>query len=222
MRVLVVEDEDVMADAVAAGLRRALMAVDVARDGHEGLAKALTTAYDVVVLDRDLPGLHGDRVCEELIRSGSAARILMLTASAAVEDRVDGLGLGADDYLVKPFAFSELVARISALGRRVGRIDTPTRQLGDVTMDIARRTAHRAGNDLQLTAKEFGVLAVLIEQPGRVVSAEELLERVWDEFADPFTNAVRVTMVGLRRKLGEPPMIATVRGSGYKIVVSDE
>jgi DNA-binding response OmpR family regulator len=218
VRVLVVEDEEIMAEMVGVGLRRRGHAVDVARDGADGLELARLNSYDVVVLDRDLPAVHGDEVCRTLVASGEAARILMLTASASVPDRVAGLSLGADDYLVKPFAFAELVARVEALGRRTGRVEAPALVVGDLVVDRARRVALRGDRDLGLTPKEFGVLEVLAASPGRVISAEELLERVWDENADPFTNAVRVTMVGVRRKLG-PPGVTTVRGSGYRLEV---
>lgn len=220
MRVLVVEDEEVMAEAVAMGLRRAGHSVDVVFDGRDGEEMAATTPYDVVLLDRDLPGMHGDDVCRSLVASGVPARIMMLTAASLVPDRVDGLNLGADDYLAKPFAFAELLARVDALGRRPARAHPPVLSVGDLTVDVPARRARRAGRDLGLTVKELGVLTVLAQDPGRVVSAEELLDRVWDANADPFTNAVRVTLVGLRRKLGEPG-IETVRGAGYRLVVAD-
>lgn len=217
MRVLVVEDEDVMSEAVATGLRRSGMAVDVAADGEAALEKVAVTRYDVVVLDRDIPRVHGDDVCRHICTSGQLTRVLMLTASGTLDDRVDGLSLGADDYLAKPFAFAELVARVQALGRRAHPLAPPALQWGDVCIVTARRTATRADRDLGLSAKELGVLEVLVGADGRVVSAEELLDRVWDELADPFTNAVRVTLVGLRRKLGDPPIIETVRGAGYRL-----
>ena len=219
MRILVVEDEEIMAEMVALGLRRRGHAVDVVKDGASALEWAAVNRYDVIVLDRDLPVLHGDDVCRQLVASGAQSRVLMLTAASAVGDRVQGLELGADDYLVKPFAFDELLARVAALGRRTAPAHPPTVQVGDLSVDTARRLASRAGRALDLTPKEFGMLEVLATAQGRVVSAEELLERVWDTNADPFTNAVRVTMVGLRRKLGEPG-IDTLRGQGYRLATS--
>ena len=216
MRVLVVEDEEVMADVVCLGLRREGMAVDVALDGAAALDKALINDYDVVVLDRDLPRVHGDEVCRTLVDRGRRARILMLTASGAVDERVAGLSIGADDYLPKPFAFSELVARVRSLGRRAPAAP-PVLLAGDVELDPGRRLATRAGRDLALAPKEFAVLELLLAADGRTVSAEELLERAWDEFADPFTNTVRVTVMKLRRKLGEPQIIETLPGAGYRI-----
>lgn len=217
MRVLVVEDEEVMGGAVVTALRRVGHAVDLAVDGADALERARTTPYDVIVLDRDLPVVHGDEVCRRLAEEGRS-RILMLTAAGTLSDRVDGLELGADDYLPKPFAVAELRARVEALGRRTTRARPPVLVVDDVVVDVPRRTASRAGRDLGLSLKEFAVLEVLAESPGVVVSAEELLERVWDENADPFTSIVRVTMVGLRRKLGEP-VIETVRGAGYRLAV---
>jgi len=217
MRVLVVEDEDVMAEALLLGLRRAGYAADVAYDGEEALALAGLNPYDVVLLDRDLPAVHGDEVCRRLVADGVDARILMLTAAGDVADRVGGLGLGADDYLPKPFAFAELLARVDALGRRAGRPQPPVLRAADVEVDTARRSVTRAGRPVALTLKEYGVLVELVRARGAVVSAEELLARVWDENADPFTNAVRVTMVGLRRKLGEPSVVETLRGAGYRV-----
>ncbi len=211
-----------MADAIAIGVRRTGVAVDVALDGRRGLDQALVNDYDVIVLDRDLPGLHGDRVCQEIVRAGRRARIIMLTASSTIENRVDGLGLGADDYLTKPFAFAELVARIGALARRSHPLAPPVLVAGDVRVDCAHRHASRAGAHLELGPKEFGVLEVLVAAQGRVVSAEELLERVWDEESDPFTTAVKVTMSRLRSKLGDPPVIETVRGAGYRLDWSEE
>ena len=216
MRVLVVEDEEVMAEVVARGLRREGMAVDVAADGAAGLDKALVNDYDVVVLDRDLPRVHGDEVCRTLLDQGRSARILMLTASGSVDDRVAGLGIGADDYLPKPFAFSELVARVRSLARRAPAAP-PVLRAADVEVDPGRRRARRSGRDLALAPKELAVLELLVSADGRVVSAEELLERAWDEFADPFTNTVRVTVMKLRRKLGEPQIIETLPGAGYRI-----
>jgi DNA-binding response OmpR family regulator len=217
VRVLVVEDERAIADAVARGLRREGMAVDVAYDGTQGHEMALVTRYDVVVLDRDLPGVHGDTICADLVSSGTLTRVLMLTASGTVADRVDGLGLGADDYLPKPFAFDELVARVRALGRRATPPAPPVLTAGDVTLDPARRVVSRAGKPIDLTRKEFGVLEVLLSARGGVISSEELLERVWDANADPFTTTVRVTVMTLRKKLGDPPLIETVVGAGYRV-----
>jgi DNA-binding response OmpR family regulator len=219
VRVLVVEDDSELADAIGVGLRREQLAVDVAYDGTTGLDRALFTGYDVVVLDRDLPGRHGDEVCAELLAAGSRSRVLMLTAAATIEDRVGGLSLGADDYLSKPFAFAELVARIRALLRRAQPALPPVLASGDLTVDPARRLASRAGLPLDLGPKEFGVLELLLAAQGRVVSAEELLERVWDEMADPFSSAVKVTMSRLRRKLGDPPVIQTVSQAGYRVPV---
>ncbi|ADJ45830.1 two-component system response regulator [Amycolatopsis mediterranei S699] len=217
MRVLLVEDEQPLAKYVAAGLRKHGFAVDVAFDGRTALDKCTVTPYDVVVLDRDLPVVHGDAVCRELAGHGTA-RVLMLTASGTVEDRVEGLTLGADDYLGKPFAFSELVARVRALSRRSTPAMPPVLRAGGVVLDPARRTAERAGRLLHLTPKEFGVLEHLLAADGAVVSAETLLDKVWDEHADPFTNAVRITVGTLRRKLGDPPPIETVPSAGYRIV----
>ena len=217
MRVLVIEDDQEMASTVAAGLRHAEMAVDVALDGPGGLERALVSDYDVIVLDRDLPGLHGDDVCARLVATGCRSRILMLTAAAATEDLVDGLGLGADDYLSKPFDFPVLVARIGALFRRAQPAIPPVLRCGDVVVDTARRRAWRAGRPLDLAPKEFGVLELLLAAGGRTVSAEELLERAWDENADPFTAAVKITVSRLRAKLGEPPLIDTLPRSGYRI-----
>ena len=217
MRVLVVEDDQEMAETVAAGLRNARMAVDVALDGTAGLERALVNGYDVIVLDRDLPGMHGDEVCGRLVAAGCRSRVLMLTAAAATEDLVAGLGLGADDYLAKPFDFPVLVARIGALFRRAQPAIPPVLRRGDLVVDTGRRRAWRAGQPLDLAPKEFGVLEVLLAAGGRAVPAEELLERVWDENADPFTAAVKITIGRLRAKLGDPPLIATVPRSGYQI-----
>jgi len=217
VRVLVVEDERALADAVARGLRREGMAVDTTYDGTSGHEMALTTRYDVVVLDRDLPGVHGDEICIDLVRAGLLTRVLMLTASGSVAERVEGLELGADDYLAKPFAFDELVARVRALGRRATPAAPPVLRVADVELDPAKRGVQRDGRVLDLTRKEFGVLEELIKARGGVVSSEELLERVWDANADPFTTTVRVTMMTLRRKLGDPPLIETVVGAGYRI-----
>ena len=217
MRVLVIEDDEELAETVAAGLRHARMAVDVALDGEGGLERALVNDYDVIVLDRDLPGLHGDRVCARLVHSGARSRVLMLTAAARNDDVIDGLGLGADDYLPKPFDFPVLVARIGALARRAQPSIPPVLACGDVVLDTAKRCARRAGRWLELSPKEFGVLEVLLAAQGRVVSPEELLARVWDEAADPFTGAVKVTISRLRAKLGEPRVIQTVARAGYRI-----
>ena len=213
MRVLVVEDNMTLADRIADGLRDAGMAVDVTYDGAGALEKAGVVDYDVIVLDRDLPRVHGDTVCARL--TGSPARILMLTAAAAIEDRVEGLELGADDYLPKPFAFAELVARLRSLGRRAPTLP-PVLTRADVVLDRSRRRVSRSGRPISLTRKELGVLEELLTADGAVVSAERLLEKVWDEHADPFSNTVSVTMARLRRKLGAPPVIETVVGAGYR------
>ncbi len=204
-----------MADSIVRSLRREGMAVDVAYDGATALDLAGVNAYEVIVLDRDLPVVHGDDVCRAV--AGGECRILMLTASSSVEDRVDGLQLGADDYLPKPFALAELIARIRALGRRTARAAPPVLTVGDLTLDPCRREARRAGQPLRLTTKELGVLDALMAAGGGVVSAEQLLERVWDAHADPFTNTVRVTVANLRRKLRDPPVIDTVIGAGYRM-----
>ena len=217
MRVLVVEDFEVLAAAIGTGLRREGMAVDVVLDGDDALEHLAVTRYDVVVLDRDLPGTHGDEVCRRLVAGQSGSRVLMLTAASTVRERVDGLGLGADDYLPKPFDFAELVARVRALARRSTAPLPPVLEAGDVSLDPSRRVAFRAGRRLDLSPKEFAVLECLLSPPGRVVSAEDLLERVWDEAADPFTTAVKTTVRRLRAKLGEPPLIHTVREGGYRI-----
>jgi len=220
VRVLVVEDERHLADAVVRGLRREGMAVDVAYDGSAGHEMALVTRYDVVVLDRDLPGVHGDTICADLVASGALTRVLMLTASGTVADRVEGLGIGADDYLPKPFAFGELVARVRALGRRATPPAPPVLTAGGpggLVLDPARRVVTRGGQPVDLTRKEFGILEVLLSAGGGVVSSEELLERVWDANADPFTTTVRVTMMTLRKKLGDPAVIETVVGAGYRV-----
>jgi DNA-binding response OmpR family regulator len=219
VRVLVVEDERTIADAIARGLRRAGMAVDVAYDGSSGHEMAFVTRYDVLVLDRDLPGVHGDKICADLAAAGTLTRVLMLTASGTVADRVEGLGLGADDYLPKPFAFDELLARVRALGRRSSPLAPPTLSVGDLVLDPAKRAVTRAGVPIDLGRKEFGVLEELLKARGAVVSSEELLERVWDANADPFTTVVRVTVLTLRKKLGDPPLIDTVVGVGYRIAV---
>jgi DNA-binding response OmpR family regulator len=216
MRVLVVEDHVEVANYVADGLREHGIATDVAYDGTAALQKGLVYRYDVVVLDRDLPDVHGDTVCASLREGESDARILMLTAAATIGDRVQGLNLGADDYLPKPFAFEELVARVHALARRAPS-RSPILVRGELSLDRARRQAFRAGRELFLTRKEFAVLEVLLEADGAVTSAEELLERVWDENADPFTRTVVVTLTRLRRKLGSPEVIETLVGAGYRL-----
>jgi DNA-binding response OmpR family regulator len=217
VRVLVVEDEEVMADALARGLRRAGYAADVAMDGGTALELATLNPYDVVLLDRDLPVVHGDDVCRELLASGSTARILMLTAAGGLQEKVDGFGLGADDYLAKPFRFDELVARVHALARRAGDSRPVVLRAGDLELDPARRTVRRSGRDLDLSPKEFGVLEALMAADGAVVSPEEILARVWDENVDPFTNTIRMTIMKLRRKLGEPAVVLTVPGAGYRV-----
>src|ERR1700728_4719034 len=219
MRVLVAEDFEVLARSIGTGLRREGMAVDVVLDGDDALERLAVTRYDVVVLDRDLPGVHGDEVCRRITAAGAGSRVLMLTAASTVRDRVEGLGLGADDYLPKPFDFAELVARIRAIGRRPEVSVPPVLERGDVSLDASRRVAFRAGQRLELSPKEFALLECLLAAGDRVVSAEELLERVWDEAADPFTTAVKQTMRRLRAKLGEPPLIETVREVGYRIGV---
>jgi DNA-binding response OmpR family regulator len=217
MRVLVVEDFEVLARSIGTGLRREGIAVDVVLDGTEALARLAFTRYDVVVLDRDLPGVHGDEVCRKIVSGQAESRILMLTAASSVKERVDGLGLGADDYLPKPFDFSELVARVRALARRSAPATPPTLQAADVVLDPSRRVAFRAGRRLELSPKEFSVLECLLASGDRVVSTEVLLEHVWDEYADPFTTAVKTTIRRLRAKLGDPPVIHTVREGGYRI-----
>jgi DNA-binding response OmpR family regulator len=217
MRVLVVEDFEPMARAIGTGLRREGMAVDVVHDGNDALSHLALTRYDVVVLDRDLPGMHGDEICRRLAAGRSPSRILMLTAAGSLRERVEGLDLGADDYLAKPFDFPELTARVRALGRRAAVPLPPTLECGAIRLDPSSRVASRAGQRLILSAKEFAVLEYLLASDGRVVSAEELLERVWDEAADPFTTAVKQTIFRLRAKLGDPPVIHTVREGGYRI-----
>jgi DNA-binding response OmpR family regulator len=216
MRVLVVEDHVELANDIADGLRDQGIGADVAYDGSVAIEKAMLTRYDVVVLDRDLPRIHGDAVCATLVGAGSRARILMLTAAGTVTDRVDGLMLGADDYLIKPFAFAELVARVRTLARREPA-PPPILVRGDIVLDRARRRVSRAGRPVPLSRKELGVLEELLVADGAVVSAEDLLERVWDENADPFTRTVTVTLGRLRSKLGEPDPIETVVGSGYRL-----
>jgi two-component system, OmpR family, response regulator VanR len=218
MRVLVAEDDDVLADAIARGLRQQSLSVDVALDGEQALQRATLTRYDVVVLDRDLPEVHGDEVCRRLVAGGDGTtRIILLTAAATVRDRVSGLNLGADDYLAKPFAFDELVARVHALVRRAAPARPPVLERAGIRLDPAQRVVLRDGRYIRLAPKEFAVLHVLMAAGGAVISAEELLERAWDEHADPFTNTMRTTIGTLRKKLGEPMVIHTVVGAGYRI-----
>jgi two-component system, OmpR family, response regulator VanR len=217
MRVLIAEDEPRIAGAVARGLRREGMAVDIAGDGAEALYKARVVPYDVVVLDRDLPELHGDDVCRTLAAEQPGTKVLMLTAARSTDDLVEGLALGADDYLPKPFRFAELVARVRALARRAGAARPPVLEAGDVVLDPARRSATRDGRALDLTPKEFAVLETLLAAQGDVVTPDELVERAWDEQLDPLSNTVRMTVMTLRRKVGDPPLIETVRGSGYRV-----
>ena len=216
MCVLVVEDHRELAATIAVGLRRDGMAVDIAFDGQQALDRAAGDCYDVIVLDRDLPRLHGDEVCRSLVARGSRSRVLMLTAADTVEHRVDGLGLGADDYLAKPFAFAELVARIRALARRSQPATPPVLVRGDIRLDTSQRTASRAGRKLELSPKELAVLELLLAADGKPLSTEQLLERAWDEYVDSFSNVVKVTISRLRRKLGDPPAIETVPG-GYRV-----
>jgi DNA-binding response OmpR family regulator len=217
MRVLVVEDERLLADAIAEGLRRQTMAVDVVYDGGAALERVAVNDYDVVVLDRDLPVVSGDEVCTAIVMSDVVTRILMLTAATAVPQRVAGLGLGADDYLTKPFAFAELTARVQALGRRARPSAPPVLERSGIRLDPHRRTVTRDGQPVGLSRKEFAVLAELLRAEGGVVSAEQLLERAWDEHADPFTGVVRFTIMMVRRRMGDPAVIETVPGSGYRI-----
>lgn len=217
MRVLIAEDERQLADSIAEGLRRHAMAVDVAYDGEAALKRAGINDYDVLVLDRDLPIVSGDEVCATLVKSESETRILMLTAATAVSQRVSGLGLGADDYLIKPFAFAELVARVQALGRRARPAIAPVLERAGIRLDPHRRTVLRGDRPVDLSRKEFAVLEELMRADGGVVSAEQLLEKAWDEQIDPFTNVVRFTVMNVRRKLGEPQVIDTVQGVGYRL-----
>jgi DNA-binding response OmpR family regulator len=217
MRVLVAEDERLLADLIARWLRGEAHAVDVAYDGDTALERLGVNDYDVVVLDRDLPVVHGDDVCRALVDSGAETRVLMLTAAAEIGDRVAGLSLGADDYLPKPFAFAELAARVLALGRRARPAAPPVLTRAGISLDLPRREVYRNGRYVALSRKEFATLAELMRADGAVVSAEQLLEKVWDEHADPFTAAVRVTILKLRRKLGDPPVVETVPGDGYVI-----
>jgi DNA-binding response OmpR family regulator len=217
MRILVVEDEALLADAVAEWLRGDAHAVDVAYDGAAALERIGVNDYDVVVLDRDLPLVHGDQVCRALVAGGSPVRVLMLTAAGEIDQRVAGLALGADDYLPKPFAFAELAARVLALGRRARPAAPPVLQRGGIRLDPHRREVYRNGRYVPLSRKEFAVLAELLRADGAAVSAEQLLEKAWDEHADPFTHAVRMTVLKLRRKLGDPPVVLTDAGVGYRI-----
>ncbi|WP_049560362.1 response regulator transcription factor [Nonomuraea sp. SBT364] len=217
MRVLVVEDERMLADAIAEWLRDETHAVDTAHDGEAALERIAVNDYDVVILDRDLPIVHGDDVCRELVASDSTARVLMLTAAGEIGDRVTGLSLGADDYLAKPFAFVELAARVHALGRRARPAAPPVLRRAGLTLDPARREVYRNDRYVPLSNKEFAVLAELLRADGAVVSTEQLLEKAWDEHADPFTGVVRLTILKLRRKLGDPPVVETVQGAGYRI-----
>jgi DNA-binding response OmpR family regulator len=217
VRVLVADDERVLADTVAEGLRRLAMAVDVVYDGDSALERLDVNRYDVAVLDRDMPGQTGDEVCRRITGSGTGTRVLLLTAAAGIRDRVEGLGLGADDYLTKPFAFAELVARLQALSRRSSPALPPVLEQDGVVLDVTRHTAARDGLALALSPKEFAVLHVLLRAGGRVVSAEDLLEQAWDEHTDPFTNSVRMTVMTLRRKLGDPPVIHTLPRAGYRL-----
>ncbi|GII59374.1 transcriptional regulatory protein CutR [Planotetraspora thailandica] len=217
MRVLVAEDERMLADSIGEGLRGEALAVDIAYDGESALERLHVHDYDVLILDRDLPGVHGDDVCRALVAGGALVRVIMLTASGDVRSRVEGLSLGADDYLPKPFAFEELLARVHALGRRARPADPPMLERAGIRLDWAHRQVFRDGRYVPLARKEFGVLAELLRAGGAVVSAETLLEKVWDEHTDPFTNTVRTTMVKLRRKIGEPAVIETVTGAGYRI-----
>jgi DNA-binding response OmpR family regulator len=212
-----VEDERLLADAVADGLRRESFAVDVAYDGDAALERLGVNEYDVLVLDRDLPRVHGDDVCRQVIEAGLYTRILMLTAAVSLHDKVGGLGLGADDYLGKPFAFAELVARVRALGRRSRPAAPPIFARSGVRLDPGRREVYRDDRYIALSRKEFAVLEELLRADGSVVSAEQLLERAWDEHIDPFTNVLRVTVMTLRRKLGDPPVVETIAGVGYQI-----
>lgn len=217
MRILIIEDERDLAAAIARGLRRDGLAVDEAHDGEDGFEKAITNAYDVIILDRNLPRLHGDEVCRRLRQERSEARVIMLTASADIADRVAGLNIGADDYLPKPFAFDELRARVQALARRSGPARPPVLERDGLRLDPATRVVTRESRRIDLSPKEFGVLEALLAADGAIVSAEVLLEHVWDEHTDPFSNVVRVTVMTLRRRLGDPPVIETVVGAGYRI-----
>jgi len=217
MRVLVVEDQKELAATIALGLRREGMAVDIAFDGKDALRHAAGDRYDVILLDRDLPEIHGDDVCRALVARGSRSRVLMLTAADTIEDRVDGLGLGADDYLPKPFAFAELIARVRALSRRSPVATLPVLTRGDLRVDTVQRIASRAGRRLSLSQKELAVLELLLAAEGAPVSSRQLVARGWDEYVDPDGSVVKVTISRLRRKLGDPPLIETVPHTGYRI-----
>jgi two-component system response regulator VanR len=222
MRVLIVEDEPYLAEAIRDGLRLEAIAADIAGDGHAALELLDVNAYDVVVLDRDIPGPSGDEIARRIVASGSGMPILMLTAADRLDDKVSGFEIGADDYLTKPFELRELVLRIRALDRRRAHSRPPVREIGGLRLDPFRREVHRDGRSVALTRKQFAVLEVLVAAEGGVVSAEELLARAWDEHADPFTNAVRITVSALRKRLGEPWIIATVAGVGYRIDVAPD
>ncbi|MEU4535864.1 response regulator transcription factor [Streptosporangium sp. NPDC023825] len=217
MRVLIAEDERVLADIVATGLRRETMAVDVVYDGDAALERAAVNDYDVIVLDRDLPVLHGDEVCRRLVADRIPARIIMLTAAGDLRSKVEGLSIGADDYLTKPFDFPELVARLRALARRSPQSVPPVLSRAGITLDPGRREVFRDGRYVALSPKEFAVLEILMRADGGLVSAEDLLEKAWDENISHFTNSVRVTVMTLRKKLGAPPVVETVTGSGYRL-----
>ena len=217
MRVLIVEDEAYMADAIRDGLRLEAIAADIAGDGETAMELLSVNAYDIAILDRDIPGPSGDEIAQRIVACGGGVPIIMLTAADRLDDKASGFGLGADDYLTKPFELRELVLRLRALDRRRAHNRPPVREIAGVRLDPFRREVSRDGRHVALTRKQFAVLEVLVAAEGGVVSAEELLERAWDENADPFTNAVRITVSALRKRLGEPPIIATVTGAGYRI-----
>jgi DNA-binding response OmpR family regulator len=221
VRLLIVDDEEALAKSLERGFRNRGFAVDVAHDGAAALEKAMVNDYDVVLLDRDLPEVHGDEVCRQLVEAGRGARILMLTAAGELDDLVHGFWLGADDYVAKPFRFAELLARVTALIRRTPTASADTLRHGDIVLNPNRQTAQRADRELALTRREFAVLEVLLRAGPRVVSSEEFLEKAWDEHADPFTASVRVIMSRLRSKLGDPPAIATVIGKGYRLCLDE-